>query len=366
MPHAPQIPLGARGTVRGRKYECIGFMVRSDQSGDYPWEEYLLFNPYYGFRWLMTMNGHWNFISPVFLDYPLIGDPLPIQGQTYRLFLRDVAVVRFVLGEFYWQVKVGDVAKVREYISPPYTVSGEDEGFERNCSFAEYIDRTEVAESFSLNPASFPAPTGIFPNQPSPYHPDRFFMWLGSAVFLIGILLSAATLSRKEELVTAIDGTAIPGVVSAPIITETFEFLDDGNLQFQLEGPVSNSWLDVDISIVNAANQSSLDTSAGISYYFGYEDGEGWTEGGTRAVTTVGDIERGRYYFTIQAEASAEIIPRPVRFNLQIIRHGAYWDNLLLAIVLGLLPALYNLIAGWHFESQRWETSTESPQSDDS
>src|SRR4051812_27110101 len=40
----PLIPLGERGTLFDVKYEMIGFMVRTDSSGDYPWQEYLLFN----------------------------------------------------------------------------------------------------------------------------------------------------------------------------------------------------------------------------------------------------------------------------------------------------------------------------------
>src|SRR5688500_12221929 len=48
----PLIPLGTRGKCRGHTWEAIGFMQRCDSSGIYCWREYLLFNPYQGFRWL--------------------------------------------------------------------------------------------------------------------------------------------------------------------------------------------------------------------------------------------------------------------------------------------------------------------------
>src|SRR6185312_12130963 len=53
------IPLGARGSLRGETFEVIGAMRRGDKGGN--WEEYLLFNPYIGFRWLVYDTGHWSF-----------------------------------------------------------------------------------------------------------------------------------------------------------------------------------------------------------------------------------------------------------------------------------------------------------------
>ncbi len=60
----PTIPLGTRGKIGGTQYEVIGFQVRQVADGDdtYAWDEYLLFNPYQGFRYLTEYNGHWNFV----------------------------------------------------------------------------------------------------------------------------------------------------------------------------------------------------------------------------------------------------------------------------------------------------------------
>src|SRR5262245_23764963 len=47
------IPLGTRGRFDGVTWETIGFQARSVTSDGvmYEWEEYLLFNPYHGFRY---------------------------------------------------------------------------------------------------------------------------------------------------------------------------------------------------------------------------------------------------------------------------------------------------------------------------
>ncbi len=59
--YEPLIPLGKRGKLRGEDFDAIGFMRRRVRyyGVDYEWSEYLLFNPYKGFRWLLEYNGHW-------------------------------------------------------------------------------------------------------------------------------------------------------------------------------------------------------------------------------------------------------------------------------------------------------------------
>src|SRR4051812_5497006 len=58
----PLIELGTKGKLRGQPWQLIGFMQRTDGSGEYAWEEYLLFNPWLGFRWLVEADGHWNLV----------------------------------------------------------------------------------------------------------------------------------------------------------------------------------------------------------------------------------------------------------------------------------------------------------------
>ena len=59
----PKIPLGTRGSMAGAKWEVIGFQTRWAE-GD-SWDEYLLFNPYKGFRYLTEYSGHWNYVTPM-------------------------------------------------------------------------------------------------------------------------------------------------------------------------------------------------------------------------------------------------------------------------------------------------------------
>src|SRR5579872_4168089 len=63
----PKIPLGTRGKLVGATWQAIGFQTREtqDEGVFYVWDEYLLFNPYKGFRYITEYQGHWNFVTPL-------------------------------------------------------------------------------------------------------------------------------------------------------------------------------------------------------------------------------------------------------------------------------------------------------------
>jgi hypothetical protein len=57
---------GQRGKFQGDTWEVIGFQTRAVtfEGETFEWDEYLLFNPWKGFRYISEYNGHWNWIKP--------------------------------------------------------------------------------------------------------------------------------------------------------------------------------------------------------------------------------------------------------------------------------------------------------------
>jgi hypothetical protein len=66
-PNAPVIPIGSVGEFEGVKQMVIGFMVRSVEFEGvrYYWEEFLLYNPQIGFRWLVRSDDNWSYVQAV-------------------------------------------------------------------------------------------------------------------------------------------------------------------------------------------------------------------------------------------------------------------------------------------------------------
>ena len=169
----------------------IGFARRTIEvdGEEYGWNEYVLFNRRQGFRYLSEYEGHWNDIRTdgrMPQQAQSGGKPAAAYlGRTYRLFQTASATVRYVLGEFPWQVRSGDVATVSDYVAPPLMLSAESTPDETTWSIGEYVDGRRLWEAFRL-PGNAPRPVGVFANQPSPYAGKPSYYW---GLFLILALI---------------------------------------------------------------------------------------------------------------------------------------------------------------------------------
>ena len=143
-----RIPLGARGTLRGELFEVIGGMQR--RVDDYSWEEYLLFNPYIGFRWLVHDDGYWRF-GTMLRETPFINElgEVQYQGETYTRSESSSPVVDWVLGEFYWRVAAGDTVDSTDYAGPSANLSLEKAAGEITWTRLESVRAAEIDDAFS-------------------------------------------------------------------------------------------------------------------------------------------------------------------------------------------------------------------------
>jgi hypothetical protein len=189
----PLIPLGTRGKLRGVDYEVIGFQRRSIQVEgiSYHWHEYVLFNPYKAIRYLTEYNGHWNDTS-VCKELPVVEfASANYLGEVYKHFQSSDATTDYVLGEFPWQVRVGEHAAVSEYVKPPRVLSAEKSAQEVTWSVGEYMYGADIWKSFNL-PGSPPEAVGVYENQPSPVNQNVKGIWAAFLAFAIFLLMLMA------------------------------------------------------------------------------------------------------------------------------------------------------------------------------
>lgn len=365
----PLIPFGQRGMFFGKIYEVIGFMERSDVTGKYIWQEYLLFNPYHGFRWLLHDHGHWNFVTMI-KEKPRPGDP-EHEGRSYRKYLQGKARVCYVLGEFYWRVKVGDEVGVQDFIHPPYLLSHEWDKSEETWSHTVYVEPSEVRKAFALE-ADLPPKQGVAPNQPYPheagYRGMMFFF-----VLALGALVAIEVMSYRNALNQVAWGGTLHYTVleqNKTLITPEFELKKEiADIVIELNTPVDNNWLEADISLINKANEQTIQVAAGAESYSGVaegvEDGERWTEhwreGDPNQRIHIPSVPGGTYYLAVTTAAGPGIAT--MDYTLRVVRDVLPFSNFMIAIA---AVSVFPLIARWRrsaFEKERWSNSDFSPYS---
>lgn len=352
------IPLGARGFLFGVEWEAIGYTVRTDGSGLYDWREYLLFNPYRGFRFLVEADGHWSFVTMQRknINADSTASKIFFDGDNYRLFLRGSAKVKYVMGEFYWRVKLGEKASIADYIAPPYMLSMEKSGEDIVWSRGVYVSSREVAAAFKL--ASLPKPDGIAPNQPPLYgeklkrislHAAAFFMALwGLQTFFAANAanlklyeqeLHVSSLSKGQSLVSEV--IDMPGHTTA-------------NIEIASQAPLNNNWVELDISLVDASTQRSYDVVQPIEFYSGQDSDGYWSEGSRAASAMVSAVPAGKYQLLVEANTG---VYQPMDVHLRVTRDVPMWANFWIAALLLMAYPFYMIMRHWTFENRRWQKS---------
>ena len=148
-PLEPLIPIGAQGMLRGQQMTCCGVVHRSCRvEGDtYGWREYLLWGgPSVGYWWLMEEDGVWSLVTPIETG-EIEGDDSSAhyRGSTYTFKQQVFATVDYVVGEFYWQVTIGEEVRATELEGPGGKISQEQSANEVTYSFCAPFDPRELA-----------------------------------------------------------------------------------------------------------------------------------------------------------------------------------------------------------------------------
>ena len=137
-------------------------------------------------------------------------------------------------------------------------------------------------------------------------------------------------------------------------VSEVFELTGrPSNVVIKSKANVDNSWIYLNLALINEETGNAYDFGREISYYHGYDGGESWSEGGTSDEAVLSSVPPGRYYLRIEPESTASSI----NYSIQVYRDVPSWSFFFMA--LGGL-ALYPLLYWWRrrtFEYYRWSES---------
>jgi hypothetical protein len=370
----PQIPLGTRGTLKGEKWEAVGYQVRFIEVDGtaYYWDEYVLFNPYKGFRYLTQYDGHWNDVQVVKAapaESTSGGRPVvTMYGETFKHFQTATAETAFVLGEFPWQVRVGDRAETRDFVAPPRMLSEERTPEETTWSLGTYMTGAQVWEAFSL-PAKAPRARGVFANQPSDLKPRAVSItkrWLLFAAIVVALCVLRLVTAGRDTVFTTNAAFFKPGAPadSLVFVTPTFQVAGrTANLEVVTEAQVDNGWAYFDYALVNEATGQTYEFGRQVSYYYGRDSDGNWSEGSRRDRAVLPSIPAGPYFLRVLPEA--QVPTEFLEYRIVVRRDVPILFPYLVGLLLLAVPPVLMGLRAWGMESARWKESDYAPSDDD-
>ncbi|MGC1618156.1 MAG: DUF4178 domain-containing protein [Candidatus Acidiferrum sp.] len=361
----PMIPLGTRGKIRGMDYEVIGFQRRSItvEGTRYDWHEYVLFNPYKPTRYLTEYQGHWNDIS-VCKELPVVQfASVNYLGEIYKHFQTSDANTNYVLGEFPWQVRVGEHATVTDYVKPPRVLSSEKIANEVTWSLGEYMYGADIWKAFNL-PGHAPEAIGVYENQPSPVNQNVKGVWSTFLAFAILLLVLLAGFDLASSKTTVFDSSyrLNPGEPKgeASFVTDVFNLEGrTSNVQVTTSANVDNSWIYLNYALIDQDSGRAWDFGREVSYYHGYDSDGSWTEGAQKDTVVIPSVPAGHYYLRIEPEVD----PRhpPLVYTVQVRRDVTVPGLFGVAFLALLIPAIAITWRSINFERMRWAESDHPP-----
>ncbi|WP_411281133.1 DUF4178 domain-containing protein [Gemmatimonas sp.] len=364
----PRIPLGTRGTWKGAPWDVIGFQVVTIivESTKYSWTEYVCFNPYRGFLYLSEYEGHWNVIEKLRRrpDREDGGDrpTVRLNGTTYKHFQTATAYTTAALGEFPWEVRMGDQVVSRDFVAPPYILSAEASGDEVTWSLGTYTPSEVIQKAFGLV-TPLMHPIGVFANQPNPHADlpkrmlERFALALIALVLLL--ILNVTLAGNRTVFERAFTFSRAPETPAS--VTDAFELAGrTSNVAIDLESDLDNDWLFLALSLINESTGETREVTRQLSYYHGSDSDGSWTEGNRRESLRIASVPGGRYFLRVQAEGG-EPAKSSASYTVRIRRDAPHYGFYGIAVLALLVPVVLSIFPSASFESRRWAESDHAP-----
>lgn len=169
----PDLPLGrvgrlAVGPEGALDWQVVGFQERcsvpeDDEDEREFWREYLLYHRTAGFAFLVDAASGWSVVRPITGVPSQRGADAQWQGRSYRREEAPyAATTTWVLGEFYWRVRQGEVLQVTDYRERggPGLLSAERSDTELVWSAGRQIPDAQIEAAFGLKGPSPSSTTG--------------------------------------------------------------------------------------------------------------------------------------------------------------------------------------------------------------
>jgi hypothetical protein len=269
-----------------------------------------------------------------------------------------------VLGEFPWQVRVGESVEVTDYVSPPRVLSSEQTGNEVTWSMGEYLSGKDVWRAFGLR-GDPPQAVGVYENQPSPLTTATKNIWMAFAVFVLALVVMMVGLdlfARNEQVFTGYYKYDSNHRGEASFVTDEFEVKGhSSNVELTTSTDLNNRWIYLNYALINETTGQAFDFGREVSYYHGYDSDGSWSEGNVNDSVAVPKVPPGRYYLRVEPEGDPGY--GMTYYTISVKRDVPQYSFYGIALAALFLPVLLLTWRSLSFEHLRWAESDHAPLS---
>jgi len=221
-------------------------------------------------------------------------------------------------------------------------------------SRGEYTSGRQIWQAFRL-PGNPPAPSGVYPSQPSPFAGkvrSAWSLWLWMMVALAAMILFFMV-GSGGQLYSQSYNYHPQSTGEASFVTPEFDVTGRAsNIEVAINTDLQNNWLYFNLALINSQTDQAFDFGRELSYY--NQGGE--TEGSKRDHVLIPSVQAGKYYLRVEPEGDAKST-EVVQYEITVRRNVPNYAFFILAALALCIPPLIVSIRAGSYETARWRES---------
>ncbi|WP_163399891.1 DUF4178 domain-containing protein [Flavobacterium fluviatile] len=292
------LSIGDIGFLKGSAYKVTGILVKNVHP-NYRWTEFILQNEAKEFLYLSLSNGHWILLTEMEETFGVKLHPLVLEheNEDYDIYEYSDAEIINAQGFFDFELPLNQLIHLVEYIKPPFMISVERMNKVETAFYGEYVRKSEIKKAFPG--ITLPYQSGV-----SMIQPYRFDLRNTAIIFCLFALLiiTANWYNYKDQVEQNVFNSTIKFSEFDNKEVTSPSFVLNGSsapLTIKVSTGVNNSWANLNVALVNEDTNDEIYANKDIEYYYGYSDGESWTEGSQSEKFNICGVKGGKYHLLI-------------------------------------------------------------------
>lgn len=348
------LQVGQVGVFNNTEYTITGILVKENEG--FEWTEYILQGKE-KFLYLSEADGHWIVLEKIEFASKVGNHPLKVDYEELTFDRYDYFYPKLRAARGFFDFNIFEKAELIEYINPPQVLSFERNGSVQNAFLGKHISKAAVKKAF--NASYLPTKVGVGMVQPFLFNLRNLAITL---CCVLALILVSNWYLNKDRVRTEVLNTqlVLANFTNKDFVSPSFTLAGSAApLKVQLYAPVSNSWVNVQVALINEKTGEEVYASKDIEQYSGYTDGESWSEGSNSEEFNLCGVPSGTYHLNITPMKAPEDVTSDF-MNVKVVWSEPSSRNIWLILIIMVVFVLVLYYVEKNFEAKRWGETNES------